>query len=114
MLAGNQYNRLMRVIITTIVLTACQPAEPEGNTRNFAQPRGADVCEDILSSYCDRCEGSDVYTVQECLDRDEIDVDCDDTINVGTEHENCLEDIQEGECGDALPPSCYGVVIVDQ
>ncbi len=96
-----------------MLLTACQTDDQDGTSRNFAQPRGADVCQEIIAAYCDRCDDGSVWTYDECLDRDEIDVDCDDTINVGTEHENCLEDITEGECGDMLPSSCYGVVIVD-
>ena len=68
----------------------------------------------LISAYCDRCNETTVWTYDVCLERDEIDVDCEATINVGASNEECMEDIVAGICGDSLPVSCYGVVIVHQ
>ena len=95
-------------------MVGCQISNEESSSRSFAQARGSGVCEELVATYCDRCDKTTTWSHAECLERPEIDVDCDATINVGADHDDCLEDILAGECGDPLPPACHGVVIVHQ
>ena len=102
----------MTFLVSVLLLIGCQISDNESTNRNFAQPRGAGICEELVDAYCDRCDKTTTWSYAECLERDEIDVDCDATINVGADHEDCMEDIIAGECGDPLPNACNGVVIV--
>lgn len=103
----------MKLILSTLLLLGCSGADSSrSTTRTFAQATGSERCDELIAAYCERCDDSTVWSYSECLDRPEINVDCEDTINLGSKYEDCMEGIQEGQCADALPEACVGIVIV--
>jgi hypothetical protein len=103
----------MKTVLTMLLLLGCQTDEKQGGMGpTFAQATGSDRCEALLAAYCDRCDDTTVWSYSECTDRPEIDVDCEDTINLGSKYEDCMEGIEEGQCADTLPEACLGIVIV--
>jgi hypothetical protein len=104
----------MKLLLGTLLLLGSGTCGRDGgNTRTFAQPIGSDRCEAVVAAYCDRCDESTVWTQEECLDRDEVDVDCEATINLSSKYEDCMEALEEGQCADTLPSVCWDVILVD-
>ena len=104
----------MKIVLTTLLLLGCQKEDTQARMGpTFAQATGSDRCEELVAAYCDRCDDTTVWSYDECLDRPEIDVDCEDTINLGSKYEDCMEALDEGQCADSLPSECIGIVIVD-
>ena len=103
----------MKIVLAMLLMLGCSKDDSQGGMGpTFAQATGTERCEELLAAYCDRCDDTTVWSYEECVDRPEVDLDCEDTINLGSKYEDCLEGIQEGECADSLPDACIGIVIV--